>query len=82
MTCFERREPMKSRIYSSLNLVFAVGLMSGCGGSDSAPVISGGPTAAPTDDQRTQQSDALTPAEVAQVNQANAEPEPPKKPDL
>jgi len=73
---------MKSRIYSSLSLVFAVGLMSGCGGSDSAPVVSSGPTAAPTDDQRTPQSDALTPAEVAQVNQANTAPEPPKKPDM
>lgn len=74
---------MKSRIYSSLSLVFAVGLMSGCGGSDSASVVSSEPTAAPTtDDQRTPQSDALTPAEVAQVNQANAEPDPPKKPDL
>ncbi len=73
---------MNSRIYSSLSLMFAVGLMSGCGGSDSAPVVSSEPTAAPTDDQRTQQSDALTPAEVAQVNQANTEPDPPKKPDL
>ncbi|BFU95373.1 MAG: hypothetical protein NTNFB02_20950 [Nitrospira sp.] len=73
---------MKPHIYLALSLVFAVGLMSGCGGSDSAPVVSGGPTAAPTDDQRTPQSDALTPAEVAQVNQANTEPEPPKKPDM
>lgn len=73
---------MKSRSYSSLILLLAVGLMSGCGGSDDASVVSSGPTAAPTDDQRSPQSDALTPAEVAQVNQANTEPEPPKKPDL
>jgi hypothetical protein len=64
-------------------LWLAVGMLAGCSGSDGAPVASGGPaTTAATDDRRVSQSDALTPAEVAQVNQANAEPEPPKQPDL
>ncbi|MDF0645410.1 MAG: hypothetical protein P0111_15375 [Nitrospira sp.] len=76
---------MKSRIHPSLSLLFAVGLLSGCGGNDGASspaVVSSEATAAPTDDQRAPQSDALTPAEVAQVNQAGTEPEPPKKPDM
>lgn len=74
---------MKSPLLSALGLVLAVGIMfSGCSGSDNPPIVSGGPAAAATDDQRAPQSDALTPQEVAQVNQANAEPAPPQKPDL
>jgi hypothetical protein len=73
---------MKSPMRSVLGLALAVGLFSGCSGSDNPPVVSSGPaTAATTDDQRVPQSDALTPAEVAQVNQANAEPAPPQKLD-
>jgi hypothetical protein len=64
-------------------LTLTVGILSGCSGSDSAPVISSGsPSAASADDQRTPQSDALTQAEAAQVDQANAEPVRPKQPDL
>lgn len=73
---------MKSPERSALGLVLAVGLLSGCSGSDNPPIVSGGPTAAAADDQRVPHSDALTPEEVAQVNQANAEPAPPKKPDM
>ena len=73
---------MKSSERSALGLVLAVGILSGCSGSDNPPIVSSGPTVAAAEDQRVPQSDALTPAEVAQVNQANAEPVPAGKPDL
>jgi hypothetical protein len=74
---------MKSHIYSSLGLVFAVGLMSGCSGSDNVPIIPpSGPTAAVADDQRAPQDDGLTSQEAALVSQGNAEPEPPQKQDI
>ncbi len=73
---------MKRERLFAASVMLAVGALAGCNGSDSAPVVSGGPTAAVTDDQRTPQSDALTTTEAAQVNQANAEPEPPQKPDM
>lgn len=63
------------------SVVLAAGMLSGCSGSDSAPIVSGGPSTAAADDQRTPQSDALTQAEIAQVNQAHAEPAPQPKPD-
>lgn len=73
---------MKSRIYSSLGFVFAVGFLSGCSGSDNVPIITpSGPTAS-ADDQRTQESDALTSQEAALVNQGNSEPDPAPKADL
>jgi hypothetical protein len=73
---------MKRRIYSSLGFIFAVGLMSGCSGSDNGPIITpGGPIAA-VEEQRTPESDALTSQEAALVSQADAEPEPPQKPDI
>lgn len=67
----------------AVSVALAASMLPGCSGSDSAPVVSNGPTpAAAADDQRTPQSDALTQAEVAQVNQANAEPAPPQKSDM
>jgi uncharacterized lipoprotein YajG len=72
----------KSYKLSSLGLVCAVGLMSGCSGSDNVPIFTpSGPTAA-LEEQRTPQSDALTSDEAALVSQANGEPEPPQKPDI
>jgi hypothetical protein len=64
--------------------VFALaGLLAGCSGSDSSPVMTSGPvTAATDDDRRIPQSDNLTASEIAQIDQANAEPVPPAKPDL
>jgi hypothetical protein len=74
---------MKRTTVFAAGLTLAVGLLPGCSGSDSSPVLSGGPTSATaTEDQRTPQSDDLTAAEMAQVNQANAEPVPALKPDL
>ncbi len=73
---------MKSPVLSALVLALAVGILSGCSGSDNPPIVSSGPAAAAAEDQRIPQADALTPAELAQVNQANAEPEPPQKPDI
>jgi hypothetical protein len=74
---------MKRTMLFAVGLTFAVGLLPGCSGSDGSPVLSAGPTSATaTEDQRTPQSDALTQAEVAQVNQANAEPVRQKQPDL
>ena len=74
---------MKRTMLFASNLALAFGMLSGCSGSDSAPIMFSGPTSAATaDDQRTPQSDELTQAEVAQVNQANSEPVPPPKADL
>lgn len=74
---------MRSPVLSALGLALAVGIVSGCNGSDNPPIVSSGPPAATADDdQRIPQSDALTGAEVSLVNQANAEPAPPQKPDL
>ena len=74
---------MKSLVLSALGLTLVVGMLSGCSGSDNPPIVSSGPTAAAAaDDQTVPQSDALTPQEAAQVNQANAEPDPAQKPDI
>lgn len=73
---------MKSPVLSAVGFALVVGVFSGCSGSDTTPIVSSGPTAAATDDQRVPQSDALTAAETAQINQANAEPVPSPKPDL
>ena len=73
---------MKSLVYSTLSLAFAVGILSGCSGSDNVPIVPpSGPTAS-ADDQRTPQSDVLTPEEAAQVSQVNSEPNPATAPDL
>lgn len=72
---------MKSPVLSALGLALAVGMVSGCSGSDNPPIVSSGPAAA-VEDQRVPQLDALTAAEAGQVNQANAEPEPAQKPDI
>ena len=74
---------MKPPMFWLLGVVCAVGLMSGCSGSDTVPIITpSGPTAATADDQRTPQSDALTSQEAALVSQGNSEPIPAPKPDL
>ena len=74
---------MKSPVLPALGFALAVGILAGCSGSDNPPIVSSGPSAAAAgEDQRVPQSDALTPQEVAQVNQANAEPAPPQKPDM
>jgi hypothetical protein len=73
---------MKSPALSALGLALAVGILSGCSGSDNPPVVSSGPAAAATEDQRVPQSDALTAAEAGLVNQANTEPAPVQKPDF
>ena len=73
---------MKLPMLGPLGVIFAAGLMSGCGGSDNVPIIPpSGPTAA-VDDQRDVQSDALTSEEAALVSQANSEPDPAPKADL
>ena len=74
---------MKSFALSALGLALAVGILPGCNGSDTPPIVSSGPsTAEAGEDQRVSQSDALTSAEVGLVNQANSEPEPAQKPDI
>ena len=73
---------MKSPEFFVLSLALTVGLLAGCSGSDNSPVVMNGPVTAGTEDMRTPQLDNLTAAEMAQVNQANAEPVPPPKPDL
>lgn len=73
---------MKSPVFSALGLALAVGILSGCSGSDNQPIVSNGPAAAAVEDQRVLQSDTLTATEVSQVDQANAEPDPPQKPDI
>jgi hypothetical protein len=74
---------MKPPMLGPLGVIFAIGLLSGCSGSDTAPIITppSGPTAS-VDDQRTPQSDALTSDEAALVSQANSEPIPALPPDL
>lgn len=73
---------MKSLVYSTLSLAVAVGILSGCSGSDGMPIVAPtGPTAS-ADDQRTPESDALTSQEAALVSQAESEPTPAPLPDL
>jgi hypothetical protein len=73
---------MKSRVHPFLMFVFTVGLLSGCSGSDTVPIITpSGPTAT-ADDQRPPQSDALTSQEAALISQAESEPVPAPLPDL
>ena len=73
---------MKSRVHPFLMFVFTVGLLSGCSGSDTVPIITpSGPTAT-ADDQRTPKSDALTSQEAALISQAESEPVPAPLPDL
>jgi hypothetical protein len=74
---------MKSPVISALGLALAVGVLSGCSGSDNQPIVSSAPSpAAAVEDQRFPQSDTLTAVEVSQVDQANAEPSPAQKPDI
>lgn len=73
---------MKSLVYPTLGFAFAVGLLSGCSGSDPGPVITPNGPVASAEDQRTPQSDALTSEEAALVTQGNSEPAPASKPDL
>lgn len=75
---------MNSPVLSALGLALAVGILSGCSGSgsDNPPIVSSGPAAAAVEDQHVTQSEALTDAEVRQVNQANEEPATEKKSDM
>jgi hypothetical protein len=73
---------MKSPIFWPVGVVFAIGLLAGCGGNDNVPIITpSGPTAS-AEDQRTPESDTLTSEEAALVSQADAEPDPAPLPDL
>lgn len=73
---------MKSLVYSTLGLALAVGVLSGCSGSDDVPIVTpSGPTAS-ADDQRTPRSDAHTSDEAALISQAESEPIPAPLPDL
>jgi len=73
---------MNIRIYSSLGLVWAAGLLSACGGNDNVPIITpSGPSAA-VEEQRVHQSDALNSQEAALISQAESEPVPAPLPDL
>ena len=73
---------MNPRRFLLLGLVCSIGLMSGCSGNDNVPIITpSGPTAS-AEDQREQQSDALTSDEAALVSQADSEPDPVPKADL
>lgn len=66
---------MKSPVFWSLGVVFAVGLLSGCGENDTASMITpSGPTAS-VEDQRTPESDELTSEEAALVSLADSEPD-------
>jgi hypothetical protein len=76
---------MKSPEFFVLSLALAIGLLAGCSGSDNSPVVMNGSVPAGnagTEDIRAPQADNLTAEEMAQVDQANAEPVPPPKPDL
>lgn len=73
---------MKSSLFWSLGIGCAVGLLSGCSGSDSVPIITPSGPAAAVEDQRVPQSDALTSEEAALISQAESEPIPAPKPDL
>ncbi|MBX3328889.1 MAG: hypothetical protein KF722_00695 [Nitrospira sp.] len=73
---------MRFIVRSTLGVMFAAGLLSGCGGGDNVPnVTSNGPAAA-VEEQRTPQSDALTSEEATLVSQGNSEPDPATSPDL
>lgn len=73
---------MKSLVFWSLGVVFAVGLLSGCGENDNIPIITpSGPTAS-VEDQRTPESDELTSEETALVSLADSEPDPAPRSDL
>lgn len=73
---------MKSLVYSTLSVAIAVGILSGCSGSDGIPIIAPNSPTASADDQRTPESDALTSQEAALVSQAESEPTPAPLPDL
>lgn len=74
---------MKPPMFWPLGVICAVGLMSGCSGSDNVPIITppGAPVAT-ADDQRTPESDALTSEEAALVSLADSEPDPAPRSDL
>ncbi|MBY0248265.1 MAG: hypothetical protein K2Q17_11420 [Nitrospiraceae bacterium] len=73
---------MKSRVFLSPRLICLIGLLSGCSGNDTGPILPPSGSAASTDDQRAPQSDALTSQEAALVSQAHSEPDPAPKTDL
>jgi hypothetical protein len=72
-------------VYSSLGVVLALGLLSGCSGSgsDTVPVVSPtGPVAAIEDQRDLPEPEALTSEEATLVGQAESEPDPASLPDL
>lgn len=79
---------MRSVSRLTLSFMFAVGLMSGCSGSDNVPIAApsgpapGGPTAAIGDDQREIQSDDMTSEEAALWSQGESEPDPAPRQDI
>ncbi|MCP9473222.1 MAG: hypothetical protein NNA30_10870 [Nitrospira sp.] len=74
---------MKSPLFGPLGIVFAIGLLSGCSGSDTVPVTSPtGPVAAVEDQRDSPEPEALTSEEAALVSQAESEPDPASLPDL
>lgn len=74
---------MKPPMFWLLGVLCAVGLLSGCSGSDNMPILTApSPPVAATDDQRTPQSDALTSDEAALISQADSEPILAPEPDL
>ncbi|MCP9449738.1 MAG: hypothetical protein NNA21_06730 [Nitrospira sp.] len=74
---------MRPSVHSSLGVVLALGLLSGCSGSDTVPVVSPtGPVAAVEDQRDSPEPEALTSEEAALVSQAESEPDPASLPDL
>jgi hypothetical protein len=73
---------MKATTCMAVSLALTVSLMTGCSGSDSQPTLTNAPAAGVVDDQRTPESDALTPQESALVNQAESEPVPAPRVDI
>lgn len=73
---------MKRPMLWPLGAICVVGLLSGCSGSDSVPIITPSGPAAAVEDQRVPQSDALTSEEAALVSQSESEPIPAPLPDL
>lgn len=67
---------MKSPMFWPLGVVFAIGLLSGCGESGNVPIIPPSESTAAVDDQQVPQSDELTSEETALVSLADSEPDP------
>lgn len=73
---------MKPPMFWPIGVFCAVGLLSGCSGSDNVPIITPSGPAAAVEEQRVMQSDALTSEEAALISRAESEPIPASLPDL